>query len=85
MIKQVRPKLSLLLDLFGQLAQLLAEALGLFLVIMHDGILKQGVKSLDRLNRVVPLRHRPSLYSTTSTPPMGSVPLSSGEDWLHAV
>ena len=54
-----------------QLAQLFAETFSLFLISMHDGILKQGVKSLDRLNRVVSLRHRHSLYSTTSTPPMG--------------
>ena len=36
---------------------------GLFLVTMHDGIFKQGVKSLDRLYRIVSLRHRNSLYS----------------------
>ena len=81
---------------FRQPAQLFADALGLFLVIMHDGILKRcaaeatlrrgdsptanpkgaqasaGVKSLDRLYRVVSLRHRHSLYSTISTPPMGA-------------
>ena len=37
-----------------QLAQLFADALDLFLVTMHDGILKQGVKSLDRLYRTCP-------------------------------
>ena len=60
---------------FRQPAQLLADALGLFSVTMHDGILKQGVKSLNRPYRVVSLRHRHSLYSTTPTPPIGSVTL----------
>ena len=60
-----------------QLAQLLAETCGLFLASMHESILKQGVKSLDRPYRIVSLRHRHSLYSTIFTPPMGSVPLAS--------
>lgn len=60
-----------------QLAKLRADALGLFLFIMHDGILKQRIKSLDRLYRVISLRHRHSLYSVLSTPPMGSDPHAS--------
>lgn len=43
------------------MAQFGAEAFGLGFVAMHDGILKQGVKSLDRLNLLVSLRHRHSL------------------------
>ena len=62
---------------FCQLAQLFADALGLFLVIMHDGILEQGVKSLDRLYRVVSLRHRHRLYFIISTPSMGFVPFAT--------
>ena len=38
------------LDLVGQLAQGSAEALGLFLVSMHDRILKQSIQPLDLLN-----------------------------------
>ena len=41
-------------NLVRQLAKLRADALGLFLVSMHDGILKHGVKSLDCLNRTCP-------------------------------
>ena len=37
-----------------QLAQLFADTLGLFLVTMHDGLLKRCVKSLDRLYRTCP-------------------------------
>ena len=37
-----------------QPAQFFADAFGLFLATMHDGILKQGVKSLDRLYRTCP-------------------------------
>jgi hypothetical protein len=37
-----------------QPAQLFTDALGLFLVTMHDRILKQSVKSLDRLYRTCP-------------------------------
>jgi hypothetical protein len=52
-------------NLIRQLAQFFADALGLGFVIMHNGILKQQIKALDRLNSVVSLRHRHSLYSTT--------------------
>ena len=38
------------LDLVGQLAQGGAEALGLFLISMHDRILKQSIQPLDLLN-----------------------------------
>ena len=48
-----------------------ADAFGLSFVTVHDGILKQGVKSLDRLYRIVSLRHRHRLYSTISTPTNG--------------
>lgn len=48
----------------------------LFLVTMHDGMLKQGIKSFNRLYRIVSLQHRNSFYSTMSTPPLGPVPLS---------
>ena len=41
-------------DRIRQLAQFFADALGLGFVIMHDGILKQGIKSLDRLYRTCP-------------------------------
>ena len=41
-------------NLFNQLAQFFADALGLFFVSMHYGIFKQGVKSLDRLYRTCP-------------------------------
>ena len=47
-----------------QPAQLFADTLGLFLVTMHDGILKRCVKSLDRLYRIVYLRYRIALLST---------------------
>jgi len=50
-----------------QPAQLFADTLGLFLVTMHDGILEQGVKSLDRLYRVISLRHRHFLYLASLT------------------
>ena len=56
-------------DLVRQLAKLGADALGLFLVAVHNGILKQGIKSLDRLNRIVSLRHRHRLYSTNGVRP----------------
>ena len=55
-------------DFIRQLAQLFAETCGLFLASMHESILKQGVKSLDRLYRVISLRHRHSLYSTNGVP-----------------
>ncbi len=64
-------KRHLLSNSIRQPAQLLADALGLFLVVMHDGMFKQGVKSLDRLYRVVSPRHRHSLYSTIYIPQMG--------------
>ena len=65
-------------NLVRQLAKLGADALGLFLVSIHDGILKQGawpavaharrrLKSLDRLYRVVSLLHRHCYSSHTLT------------------
>lgn len=36
---------------------------------MHDGMFKQGVKSFDRLNRIVSLRHRHSLCATNKIYP----------------
>ena len=57
-------------NVIRQPAQLFADALGLFFVTMHDGILEQGVKSLDRLNLLVSLRHRHSPVA------MGSARLS---------
>ena len=58
-------------NLIRQLAQLFADALGLFLDTTRDGILKQGVKSFDRLYRVI------CGIAIVSTPSMGSVPLAS--------
>ena len=66
-----------LLDRVGEALQLFADALGLGFVIMLNGILKQGIQSLDFLNHIISLWHRHSLYSTISTPLMGPVPLSS--------
>ena len=47
-----------------QLAQFFAYALGPGFVSMLTDIFKQGVKSLDRLYRIISLRHRHSLYSS---------------------
>ena len=47
------------------------EAVGLGFVVVHDGILKQGVKSLDRLDLLVFLRHRHSLTMSRGPTPRG--------------
>ena len=60
------------LNLFRQAAEGGAEAVGLGFVVVHDGILKQGVKSLDRLDLLVSLRHRHD-YSSAATSPLGVV------------
>ena len=61
---------SLSSNLFRQAEKGGAEAGGLGFVVVHDGILKQSVKSLDRLNLRVSLRHR---HSTTPTLPTAAV------------
>ena len=60
----------LLSNLFRQAAEGGAETVGLGFVVVQDSILKQGVKSLERLYCIVSLRHRHSPVA------MGSARLS---------
>ena len=72
---------------FCQLAQLFADALGLGFGSMLNGVFKQGIQSLDLLNRIASLRHRNLCYASP-TPLLESdfsastpTPLSFSSEW----